>query len=263
MDKTTELLLEIVHCPNVDHCRATSATHPCGDLVRSQRQDKAFQLPEPWSGDLEHAPLLFLSSNPSISPCERTPETPCSGEEFRGVDWTESDVVDFYTHRFSAPWAKDYFYTLRHDSTYQKGGGNYWGWARNRAMEALGRKTVPGTDFCLSEVVHCKSKANGTLVSDACVDECAGRYLVRLLGRSGAKVVVAVGLKAHAALCKHCGIKPSDLPVSGTFRLLQPFDVGGKSRCLAYLPAPAGPHGPKRFTAAELAVLSRWLASAN
>jgi hypothetical protein len=43
--------------------------HPCSTIVRSQRSEnyQAHQLPEPWSGQLDQAPILFISSNPSLS----------------------------------------------------------------------------------------------------------------------------------------------------------------------------------------------------
>lgn len=256
MDKATALLLEIVRCPNVERCRTSEAPHPCRDLVRSQRADNPFQLPEPWSGDLEHAPLLFLSSNPSISVCRCQGEHRCSGEAFPTAATSEGDVVAFYADRFGEPWAHNYFDTRRHDGTYRRSGGKFWGWARNRAVEVFGRPVVPGRDFCLSEVVHCKSVAEGKLLSEACVQECADRYLRPLLELSGAAVVVCVGLKARRALCEACGIDPVRLPVQGVApRIMQDITLGGRSRNLAFLPAPAGPMGPKRFWESEVALL--------
>src|SRR5665213_1026871 len=41
--------------------------HPCRTIVRSQPiPPELFQLPEPWVGHIETAPLLFVSSKPSI-----------------------------------------------------------------------------------------------------------------------------------------------------------------------------------------------------
>jgi hypothetical protein len=71
-----DLLLEIVRCPNVQACLADpEKKHPCRKIVQSQGEKAAehFQVPEPWSGHLETAPILFLSSNPSISQDEEYP----------------------------------------------------------------------------------------------------------------------------------------------------------------------------------------------
>ena len=54
-------------------------------MIRSQ-----LQVPEPWSGNLEHAPILFLSSNPSISTAELYPRW----------EWPDEEIADFFGRRF-------------------------------------------------------------------------------------------------------------------------------------------------------------------
>ena len=68
-----QLLLEIAHCEVARrHCEVTRERGPCSAIVASQEASswESFQAPEPWSGDLVRAPILFLSSNPSISTTE-------------------------------------------------------------------------------------------------------------------------------------------------------------------------------------------------
>lgn len=60
--------------PVVLACRA-GATHPCSDIVGVQEHTsrERHQVPDPWSGAIEQAPILFVSSNPSISTDEPYP----------------------------------------------------------------------------------------------------------------------------------------------------------------------------------------------
>jgi hypothetical protein len=65
--KAAELAAEIVRCPVVDQCLARSGKGlPCHRVVSWQGQlvgDLRY-VPEPWSGHLDRAPILFVSSNP-------------------------------------------------------------------------------------------------------------------------------------------------------------------------------------------------------
>jgi hypothetical protein len=65
--KAAELAAEIVRCPVVDQCLAPSGKGlPCHRVVSWQGQlagDLRY-VPEPWSGHLDRAPILFVSSNP-------------------------------------------------------------------------------------------------------------------------------------------------------------------------------------------------------
>jgi hypothetical protein len=54
-------------------------------VIRSQ-----LQVPEPWSGELEHALILILSSNPSISTAEIYPRW----------EWPDEEIADFFGRRF-------------------------------------------------------------------------------------------------------------------------------------------------------------------
>ncbi|MFZ2490259.1 MAG: hypothetical protein WA208_02125 [Thermoanaerobaculia bacterium] len=75
-----DLLLRIARCPVVADARATVG-HACHVVVNTQPVGpEAFHLPEPWNGDLRFAPLLFVSSNPSIGPSEDYPTTGCDDD---------------------------------------------------------------------------------------------------------------------------------------------------------------------------------------
>lgn len=63
----SRVLLQVARCPNVVHPLPES--HPCAEIVdvQSEVARGAFQLPEPWRGDIARAQLLFVSSNPSLN----------------------------------------------------------------------------------------------------------------------------------------------------------------------------------------------------
>lgn len=152
------LLHEIARCPVVDLClRDRSAKHPCREIVLSQSSASLneHQVPEPWSGHLEQAPILFLSSNPSISLAEAYP----------GWSWPDELIQDYFANRFgggNTPWITQGTKSLQHDGTYS-GAVAFWAAVRQRAMELLERDVVPGTDYALTEIVHCKSQGSGAL----------------------------------------------------------------------------------------------------
>jgi len=76
-DATARHLVTIARCPNLAACLDGGVPgHPCAAIVLNQwdgvsreerlgRWREAHQLPEPWDGHLETAPILFVSSNPS------------------------------------------------------------------------------------------------------------------------------------------------------------------------------------------------------
>ncbi len=99
-DDLTTHLLDIARCPNIPLCQGhPGPAHPCARIVSVQSgiPPTARHLPEPWNGDLARAPLLFVSSNPSIDEDEAYPT----------ASWPEEDVIDFFLHRFGGgrrPW---------------------------------------------------------------------------------------------------------------------------------------------------------------
>ncbi len=151
-----DLLHEIVHCPIVqqwftDH----NSNNPCAIVISSQRAQSLehFQVPEPWSGDLEHAPILFLSSNPSFNESR--------SEEYPGWTWSDEWIADFFRHRFGGgrkQWIDgDGIRGLQRDGSWGKA-VRFWTEVRSRARELLERDVRPGVDYALTEVVHCESR---------------------------------------------------------------------------------------------------------
>jgi hypothetical protein len=148
-EKDAKKLLTDIACCSVarqlvDH---PNPKHPCSKVVGIQKAKswKAFQVPEPWSGHLLQAPILFLSSNPGISDWDAYP---------KGVGGF--DLWEFFDCRFEGRWSKDCTKALVAGKKSYKTVA-YWANIRNRATELLGTKAMCGKDYALSEMVHCKS----------------------------------------------------------------------------------------------------------
>jgi len=225
-----DLLQQITHCPNVQTCLENKPdNHPCSKIVVVQQVTKLadFQVPEPWSGYITQAPILFLSSNPSISDSEFYPTW----------DWSEAELDKFFTARFEQ-YIKNGNQALQQDKqTYSKA-VKFWSAVRGRAKELLEREVIPGKDYVLSEVVHCKSQGE-TGVKEASF-ECASRYLRPILELAKARVIVVLGRQAKEAVKLQFGLTQTSASiVKPTF--------GGCLRYLVFLPHPNA-FSPKSFS---------------
>lgn len=240
------LLLNIARCTNLEACK-TSPEHPCSRIVGAQQVGQAaLHLPEPWSGDIEMAPILFVSSNPGGS----------ADELFPTWGWPDDDLVDYFANRFGGgrkPWILDGNRRLNLDGKHS-GARPYWSNIKKRAREILGREPVPGVDYAITEIVHCKSRQE-IGVTEA-LAECSGRFLRRVLRASAAAVIVAVGGKVRRHLLE-------ELDLRGAGALLGPQPLEGKERVVLCLGHPAGPK-PKRLgnclSAAEIQRLRQFVA---
>lgn len=188
-----DLLLQISRCPLVEEqFRAPSLAQPCSALINAQRPlaRGSHQVPEPWSGRLESAPILFFGSNPSINPVEIFPTEL----------WPNDDIVDFFANRFGGgqkEWVRE-LRVLRHDGTHGPPSESvrFWAGCRSRATELLGRQAVEGVDFAISEVVHCKSqreRVDAKAATKLAARTCSDRYLRAVMGLSPARVIVSFG----------------------------------------------------------------------
>src|SRR5258708_28952120 len=168
MSEVWQLLGEIVHCSIANEIRSGNShvSIPCRESA-SVQTGVAFQLPEPWSGQIDIAPLLFISSNPSID----------EHEDYPDESWESPRTADFFDNRFTpaSGWVKDGLYPRQRDGSWSKDWVRFWASARGRAREILRRKIEPGIDFALTEVVHCKSRKERGVAEAR--DECSDRYL--------------------------------------------------------------------------------------
>lgn len=90
-----QLLLEIARCPNVSAGRRGESS--CAAVVAPPAcvPEPLHQVPEPWSGSLA-APILFISSNPSIS----TPDKYGDCEDYPTFADDDETLVSFFNGRF-------------------------------------------------------------------------------------------------------------------------------------------------------------------
>lgn len=217
------LLHEITHCPHARKCLEEPSTeNPCRDIVGYQKSldlDK-FQIPEPWSGHIEQAPILFLSSNPSIG----------SDEVYPTWCWSDNDISNYFNYRFGGG-QKDWIIngkSLLKDGTYSHA-VKFWAAVRQRAIELLQRDVKPGIDYALTEIVHCKSHSE-IGVKEA-QDQCVKAYLLRTLELSKAKVIVVLGVRARQAI-------QSQFNISSTASISESIEIGDYERFFTFLPHP-------------------------
>ena len=208
-----ELLLAIVNCPEIDQARA-DAGHPCAGIVGLQCAG-AWQAPEPWRGHIDTAPILFVSSNPSIR----------GDAPFPPNGWKEQHIINHYQRCFDDDGASIPGHIDK--ATYNS--VRYWTGARARAKEILGRPAKQGTDFALTELVHCKSeKEKGVAKAHL---TCAEHWLDRVIQVSAAAIIVLMGWQARDHCAARWGLDKAQKVH---------FDVAtpGRERAVVILPHP-------------------------
>lgn len=219
----TMLLHEIACCSHVQFCiQNPLVEHPCHEIIFSQSFSTLdeYQVPEPWSGRIEFVPILFLSSNPSIG----------FAEEYPRWSWSEDAINDYFSNRFGdgcKKWSISGTKTLLKDGRYS--GVRFWMAVRQRAIELLERDVIPGIDYAITEIVHCKSE-NEIGVTTA-QKQCVQTYLRRVLEMTSARVVVALGARARQAM-------QDEFSIPKNASLVEPIAIGGQKKLITFLPHP-------------------------
>lgn len=189
-----KLLFEIANCHNFFSLTTISnPEHSCDDIVNSQRDYGAplkinFQLPEPWNGDIINAPILIVSSNPSFSEDEIYPD----------LTWPKPIIADFFINRFKNR-GPNLSWVYNHRILKKSGGRGksvrYWSSIQKRVEELIGRNSTPGIDYCITELVHCKSvKEIGVKKA---LPECTKLFFAGKNGISGACIIISIGKYAR------------------------------------------------------------------
>jgi len=236
-----DLLLKIARCPIAKRCLGGEHGLGCETIVKSQRVDSTslFQSPEPWSGHLSIAPILFLSSNPSIGSSESV-----ANGKYPNATWDEESTVEYFEYRFGGKplsSVEEGIYHASPGTTRARRGIPFWIQVRARAAELLSKsrfEVVAGTDYALTEIVRCKSKGEKG-VAEA-LATCAGLYLEPTLEQSAATVLVVLGAHAKRTICDKYGLEP-------TVSLHGPILVANRMRHVVFLPHPTGWASPKTF----------------
>jgi hypothetical protein len=233
------VLLQIARCPSGNPLAPPSARCSAVFGAQSTSEPAHFHAPEPWRGDLLEAPLLFVSSNPSWSELDDCPRATASDDAL--IAYYES----FDTRRFPD-------IAVDGDSQHVL----FWHALHYHAAWLLERgpgDVIAGKDFCITELVHCKSK-NGTGVK-AAGPTCRDRHFDALMQCAGAQVVVVLGNKAAELL-----------EVDRTRRAVV-RELGRQRRVLLWLPHPSARQGGMRTFASyprdELAVAQGALRAAR
>lgn len=172
--KYKKLLLEIARCDEIE--KVLRKDIPCAKIIKSQSNYKTayFQVPEPWSGPLNKAPILFIGSNPSISKNSKCP-TRNDNDKY---------IYDFFTKRLI-----------------DKNSNRYWCAVSGMVEELLPKKKIQQDKnkyYALTEVVHCKSKKEKGVRKARSI--CSKLYLLDIIKASNAKVIVSLGKHAEKAI---------------------------------------------------------------
>ena len=208
---TATELLKIARCEEMSFCLDQErSTHPCTGVVhfqwgsidpstRIQRWRAAHQLPEPWVGHLSEAPILFVSSNPSIR--GQITQEGLAAPTRDGItrDTPDEEIIDRFENAFDK-YMVDGVRVVGARRTVP-----YWSAIKRRAQELIPSRPVrPGHDYALTEIVRCKSH-HEVGVSEA-APRCIGRYLGRTFEISGSRVIVGIGAHARRALVGYLGL---------------------------------------------------------
>ena len=201
-----ELLLAITRCPELGKARA-DGRHPCHGVVCAQEPGD-YHVPEPWQGQIDKAPLLFISLNPGYG----------ADQVFPTPSWNDADTKDFFIRRFDtkAKWTSQAtgrgIRLLVKDANgrpnYNRPADRFCGWVRNRAEELLQRKSVPIRDYVMTSAVHCKSSTwDG---DDDTVRHCAELWLNAIMELSVARVVVTISDPTWEVCAEAWGLQPEN-----------------------------------------------------
>jgi hypothetical protein len=232
------LQLEIAHCPVMARCLdAEHPSGPCAAIVCSQWDGidsdarrrhwrERHQLPEPWVGHLDEARILFVSSNPSI----RGSISLQPGAPPPSLNW--NSAAERLTDRYECA-----FELFIEDGVREHGkrATAFWAAVKLRAHELLGRPPLPGSDYVLTEVVHCKSRKERG-VNEART-QCSKLYLERVIEQTPAPVVVFLGAQADRTAHAILGVS-DEYGRRPTQRSVVKMSAGGRDRMLAFLPHP-------------------------
>lgn len=218
-----ELIHNISTCPNIAICLDSDRPdHPCNSIVRSQGavSTEAFQVPEPWNGDIGNASILIISSNPSWDQVE----------EYPLASWDTSNVIDFFTNRFegeSRQWT-DKFRPLLRNGSYKNTPTKFWSNVTQLAKE-LNPDAELGKNVAITEIVHCKSRDEKGVKEAR--QECAETWLDHVISVSDATVLVILGDHAQLAFSNLYGFVWQD-----DSRLFSQLSINGVDRHVVRMP---------------------------
>jgi hypothetical protein len=211
-------MTRIMRCPHIDAALDPAIKDPCARVVgaqwprtkdvsveeRRRRFEREHELPEPWSGDLERALILFVSSNPSGAVPIRLGAIRGDKKAPRGA-WDDERLEDYYHWRF-----EDHIEDGRYhiENGVRGSAVGFWSGTRGIARQLLS-DAAPGRDYVLTELVRCKSRREKGV--EKALKPCTDAYLKETLALArNAEVVVALGRKARGWFYEHASPSLAD-----------------------------------------------------
>jgi uracil-DNA glycosylase len=216
-----ELALKVARCEVARRCRNGEAL-PCSRVANwgADISRRRYPAPEPWSGHLDRARILFISSNPGAGN-ETSPPRPNAST----TDLSDDALFDIFDNAFEADGGPGRIVK----GEFQEDGSRqpYWAWALETAQELL-NEAQAGVDYALTEVVHCGSQIEAGV--DQALGPCTQLYLGDVLRLSPARLLIAVGTTARNAISARYRSNGAD--VRSPLRMAGPVDIEGRIRFL-------------------------------
>ena len=249
-----ELFRRIIGCGliNCQQCHEIYNSQGCADI-------RDFQVPEPWSGDIENAPILFVGINPGFTPGELYPKL--NSPNPNNPSWIDPQsfglfdldkVEDFFENRFNHkhthlnPYVKIQnkkgklsFSVRMNDGSYKNVRG-YWNYIQSISdiisdllLNNNSQKTMPGKDYALTELVHCKSLSIDYITTD-CYKKCANSFFNDILNvATNLRYLIVIGAKPRkyvSKLLNHGTPKEYDWRITKNVKVLYaPHNASGGS----------------------------------
>ncbi len=221
-DNVKNLLLEITKCKELEN-----RVSVCKEITNLQRKSNNWQIPEPWSGFLDSAPVLFICLNPSIDENQLYPLKD-------STKWPDKRIVDYFTNLFAMDgrWVKDGIRPKQvQNDTYSKKWVRNWAALRSWYGIITGKKKTDiriGEDYVITDIVHCKS-LKGKGVNDAIIKKCSKLYLKRILSLAAANLIIVLGEKAREVFTE-----TFTRGKNGLYKLI-PFEINGVDKFVIFM----------------------------
>lgn len=249
MKGATKLLIHDIITCGIKNCNdvLNGKTSDCSKVITDQNftDSSKFQLPEPWNGDIENAEIVFLGPNPGYDENEFYPD-------LNNIYWTPDTIEDFFQNRFSettrsvinAPYIKTNtrsYKVLMKDMEYKNYTG-FWSYvykiANGEIYQKYKRDAIIGKDYCITEIVHCKSKTISSL-TPSCINNCVSKFLYRTLdAAANMKLLVVVGSQALDIIYKElCKTNPNiQKPTVTSYKYFNNIDLNGRKLNIVFIP---------------------------
>ena len=241
--KKKRLCEQITLCPNTGNI-GNNGINPCDKILKAQNCTEGFQMPEPWSGHLSSAKILYIGSNPSID-CD---------EVYPDYNWSKKQICDFFKNRFkngkvlkstgkevSVPyWMGLITYTnMINDKLTTYGKSPLTSYPKKKKSKKNFYDEL-NNDVASTEIVHCKSKNAVGFYESRC--KCSDLWMANILKIFNGELIVVLGGKAKDAINNCCKLKSV---------------MASQTKPIIYLPHPSSPASTNTRIAAVDSELKR------